>query len=385
MEYIKRKITDKVNEAHKYFPVTLITGPRQSGKTTLCRHLFPDYKFVNLESITMRRSAIDDPEGFIASLGSKAIIDEAHNAPEILSVIQSKVDEDKSLRYLLTGSCNFALMNKVSQSLAGRVAIFTLLPFAMEELSGEYLASATNAIEFNGFYPGVIADKKPVDLFYDNYYTTYVERDVRDLLNIKNIDKFDRFIRLCAGRVSGEFNASSLSNEVGVSSTTVSEWLSILNASFITYTLQPYYANIGKRLTKVPKLYFYDTGLMVYLLGIMTPEQLDTHPLRGAVFENMIVSEMMKTAYNSSRKPALYFYREQSGKEVDLLQESPQGIDLFEIKSSQTYRKEFILPMDYLKGIIGQDAVHSTLIYDGATIAPSIYNFRDYFSGDYSR
>lgn len=379
MDYIRRKISDKVKEAHNYFPMTLITGPRQSGKTTLCRHLFPEYKFVNLESITMRRSAIDDPEGFIASLGSKAIIDEAHNVPELMSVIQAKVDEDKSMRFVLTGSCNFALMNRVSQSLAGRVAIFTLLPFALDELTDEYVSNPTDRIEFNGFYPGVIADRKPVDLFYDNYYTTYVERDVRDLLNIKNIDKFDRFVRLCAGRVSGEFNATSLSNEVGVSSTTVSEWLSILNASFITYTLQPYFANIGKRLTKVPKLYFYDTGLMVYLLGITSPEQLDTHPLRGAVFENMIVSEMIKRAYNDNHKPSLYFYREQSGKEVDLLQESADGIDLFEIKSSQTYRKEFILPMDYLKGVIKQENIRRTLIYDGATIAPSIYNFRDYF------
>lgn len=366
-------------EADKYFPVLLITGPRQSGKTTLCRNLFPDYKFVNLESITMRRSAIDDPEGFVSSLGQKAIIDEAHNVPELMSVIQAKVDEDKSMRFVLTGSCNFALMDKVSQSLAGRVAIFTLLPFALEELTDDYVSNPTNKIEFNGFYPGVIADRKPVDLFYDNYYTTYVERDVRDLLNIKNIDKFDRFVRLCAGRVSGEFNATSLSNEVGVSSTTVSEWLSILNASFITYTLQPYFANIGKRLTKVPKLYFYDTGLMVYLLGITSPEQLDTHPLRGAVFENMIVSEMIKRSYNDNHKPSLYFYREQSGKEVDLLQETSDGINLFEIKAAQTYRKDFVMPMDYLKGIIKNETVHPTLIYDGATITPSIYNYRDYF------
>ncbi|MCM1142353.1 MAG: ATP-binding protein [Muribaculum sp.] len=382
MTYIRRKITDKIAEAHAYFPVIMLTGPRQSGKTTLCRHLYPDYKFVNLELITMRRRAKDDPEGFIDSLGQKAIIDEAHNVPEILSVIQARVDENKDLRYILTGSSNFALIRDVGQSLAGRVAVFTLLPFSINELGREYLSNGTNYIEYHGFYPGVVADGQPIDLFYESYITTYIERDIRDLLKVSNLDKFDRFLRLCAGRVSGEFNASSLATEVGVSSTTIAEWLSILNASYITFTLSPYFKNIGKRLTKTPKLYFYDTGLMTHLLGIEAADQLNTHPLRGAIFENMVVAEMMKTAYNAARRPNYYFYRENSGREVDLVKDQSSTLDLYEIKAGSTYRKTFIENMQYLKELMVDKICNSTLIYDGDTIAPAIYNFRDYFCPD---
>lgn len=379
MHYIDRKIATKVKEAHHHFPVILITGPRQSGKTTLCRHLYPDYKFVNLEMITQRNRAIDDPEGFVKSLGDKVIIDEAHNAPDILSVIQARVDEDRSLRFVLTGSSNFALMHNVTQSLAGRVAVFTLLPLSLSELSADYVASSTAMIEYNGFYPGIIASGQPVDLFYESYISTYIERDVRDLLKVKNLEKFNRFIRLCAGRTSCEINASSLGTEVGVSSTTIADWLSILSASFITFTLPPYFTNISKRLTKSPKLYFYDTGLMVHLLGITDAAQLDIHPLRGAVFENLIISEMLKQSYNSARRPSLCFYRESSGREVDIVQQNATGIELIEVKSASTYRKEFMKNMDYLRTILNLDAACETLVYDGDTIPPAIYNFRDYF------
>lgn len=378
MEYINRTIAEKVMEAHQTFPVILITGPRQSGKTTLCRHLFPTYKFVNLELITMRNRAIDDPEGFVNWLGPKAIIDEAHNAPDILSVIQAKVDEDRELRYILTGSSNFALMRNVSQSLAGRVAVFTLLPLALEELGKNYANRPTGQLEYTGFYPGVVACGQPADLFYESYLSTYIERDVRDLLKVKNLNKFEHFVRLCSGRVSSELNASALATEVGVSSVTIAEWLSILQASFIVFSLEPYYTNIGKRLSKRPKLYFYDTGLMAHLLGITNYEQLETHPLRGAVFENLVTAEMMKAAYNAGRRPSLCFYRENSGKEVDLVQETASGINLFEIKSSMTYRKDFIANMTYLQDNLG-NVNNCTLIYDGDTIEPDIFNFRDYF------
>lgn len=379
MDYIDRQLTGKVIEAHQHFPVILITGPRQSGKTTLCKHLYPDYNFVNLELISYRTRAVEDPEGFIKSLGDKAIIDEAHNAPEILSVIQAKVDEDKSLRYILTGSSNFALMQNVSQSLAGRVAVFTLLPLSILELSKSYISQQTEVLEYNGFYPGIICNRMPVDLFYESYFTTYIQRDIRDLLKVKNIDKFDRFMRLCAGRVSSEMNASSLAVEVGVSSTTIAEWLSISGASYITYNLYPYYANLGKRLTKTPKLYFYDTGLMVHLLGIQNPSQLENHPLKGAVFENLVVGEMLKGWYNIGKRPPLYFYRENSGKEVDLVEENYSGLSLYEVKAAMTYRKDFMKNLEYLSSLLQSKVENQTLIYDGETMAPAIYNFRDYF------
>lgn len=379
MEYIDRQLTDKVIEAYKHFPVILITGPRQSGKTTLCKHLYPDYNFVNLEMISYRNRAVEDPEGFIKSLGSKAIIDEAHNAPEILSVIQARVDEDKSLRYILTGSSNFALMQNVSQSLAGRVAVFTLLPLSISELNRPYIDQQTEVLEYNGFYPGIICNQMPVDLFYESYFSTYIQRDIRDLLKVKNLDKFDRFMRLCAGRVSSELNASSLAVEVGVSSTTIAEWLSITGASYITFSLYPYYSNLGKRLTKTPKLYFYDTGLMVHLLGIQNSTQLENHPLKGAIFENLVVGEMIKKWYNIGKRPQLYFYRENSGKEVDMVEENQSGLSLFEIKASMTYRKDFMKNMEYLTSLLQSNVDSQTLIYDGVTMIPSIYNFRDYF------
>lgn len=379
MKYLERRLSGNVIEAGRYFSVILITGPRQSGKTTMCRHLYPDYNFVNLENISQRRMALDDPEGFIDSLGSKAIIDEAQNAPEILSSIQARVDNNKELKYVLTGSSNFSLIRHVSQSLAGRVAVFTLLPLSIAELSDDYVNKPTNLIEHNGFYPGVIINNQPVDLFYESYLTTYVERDVRDLLKVKNIDKFDKFLRLCAGRIASEFNASSLATEVGVSSNTISEWIGILKASYIAYTLQPYYINIGKRLTKTPKLYFYDTGLLTHLLGIESAEQLSTHPLRGAIFENMIISEFMKGRYNQGKRPNYFFYRENSGKEIDVVEESSDRLNLFEVKAASTYRSEFLKNMEYLSRIGGVTVEHNTLIYDGVSIVPTIYNYRDYF------
>ncbi len=379
MTYIPRVISEQVIKAHAHFPVTLITGPRQSGKTTLCKHLFPEYNFTNLEVITAQRRAFEDPEGFIASLGDKVIIDEVHRVPEILSVIQANVDANPKLRYVLTGSSNFALMANISQSLAGRVAVFTLLPLSLSEVTRQHLSQATDTILYSGLYPGVVANGSPVDLFYESYFSTYIERDVRDLLKVKNLNRFEHFIRLCAGRVSTEFNMSALAMEVGVSSPTISDWLSILAASYICFTIHPYYANIGKRLTKKPKLYFYDTGLMAYLLSINDPIQIATHPLRGALFENLIMSEMAKQSYNRAHRPVLYFYRENSGKEVDILEETANGLRLFEVKSAMTYRSEFMTNMTYLRDKLGSKIADGTLIYDGDTIAPEIYNFRDFF------
>lgn len=375
-QYIDREITPLIQEAHRYFPVTLITGARQVGKSTLCRHIFGDYRFVNLEDITTRVKAMDDPKGFLAYLGPRAIIDEVQNVPQLFSQIQANVDADPSLRYVLTGSCNFALMKTIGQSMAGRAVVFNLPPLTLGELGRERVAISTDELMFKGAYPGVWADGKPPKFFYPSYYTTYIERDVRDLLRIGNLSAFDKFMRLMAGRAGSEFRASALAVEVGVSSPTINEWVSVLEASYIIYPLQPYFANLSKRLTKMPKYYFFDTGLLCYLLGIETHEQLFSHPLRGQVFENLAVNQLVCKRINSGKPNNLCFYRETSGREVDVLRESPVGLEAFEIKSGATYRTEFKANLEYLEKTV-PNVVAATVIYDGESYPPSPLNIRE--------
>lgn len=374
--YRARLISSKIEEANKYFPVIVVTGPRQSGKSTLCRHLFPEHKYVNLENITTRAVALADPVGFIEKLGEKVIIDEVQHIPELLSIIQVRVDENKNLKYVLTGSSNFSLLRTVTQSLAGRSALFTLLPFSFKEMDRSQLAEPIETLMWRGQYPGVVAEGVPPYIFYRNYYNTYVERDLRELLNLKNLLAFDTFMRLLASRVGSEFNASALAREAGVTSKTISEWLSLLAVSYIAYTLPPYFKNISKRLTKMPKIYFCDTGLLCYLLNIETPEQLENHPLKGAIFENLAIGELIKNRYNQLRDPNIYFYREQSGREVDAMVVKPDGTDLYEIKAGKVFKPGFNDNMDYLKRTIG-DIGATTVIYDGESIPPVTLNIRD--------
>lgn len=374
--YVNREIESKILELTPFYPVIIVTGPRQSGKTTMCKHLFKDYTYVNLESFSERRNAASDPEAFLDSIGSKAIIDEVQNVPGLLSQIQVRVDEDRTLRYILTGSCNFSLLHTVTQSLAGRASLFTLMPLSFHEIDAPRLGNSMETMAFNGFYPGVLLGGSPARIFFMNYFNTYIERDVRDLLKIKNLDRFDTFARLLAGRASVEFNASSLAVEVGVSSNTISEWLTLLKASYIVFSLPPYYANINKRLTKSHKIYFYDTGLMLSLIGIEEPEQIATHPLRGAAFENLVVSELVKQRHNEVKRLNYYYYRENSGREVDLLQDTPEGIKLSEIKAAKTYNTVFRKNIDYLTKLL-PNIVSSRVIYDGTSMPPKIVNFRD--------
>ncbi|MCH5229412.1 MAG: ATP-binding protein [Muribaculaceae bacterium] len=375
--YIPRLISSKIEEAQSYYPVTVITGPRQSGKTSLCKHLFPTYTSVNLESLTMRNYASTDPEGFLASLGDRVVIDEVQNVPQLLSEIQVAVDKDRTRRYILTGSSNLLLTKTVTQSLSGRASIFTLLPFSFPELNKKKLEeTSTNALIYEGLYPGVIADHIPPNIFYANYVTTYIEKDVRDLLKVTNLIKFDNFLRMTALRSGSEFNATSISKEVGVSATTISGWLSILNASYIIFQVQPYYKNINKRLTKMPKIYFYDTGLLAYLLGLENSEQIEKSPFKGMLFENLAMTELIKQAINRGMKPNIFFYREHSGKEVDALEERGGQLSFYEIKSSGTFHADFFKNMEYLKGILG-DVTSETLIYDGETFPPKLLNIRD--------
>lgn len=375
MDYIHRHISASVLQAHKYYPVIIFIGPRQSGKTTLARHLFADYKFVNLEDVSIYNRAVADVNDFLDSLGPKAIIDEVQNYPPILSSIQARVDNDKSLSYILTGSNNFSLMQHSMQSLAGRAALFSVLPFSFGEIADKVSVN-TSLLMWRGFYPGTIADGIPPEIFFRNYYATYIERDIRALTQIQHLDKFHTFLRLCASRTACELNLASLGVEVGVSAPTISAWISLLKASYIVYSLQPYYTNISKRLTKTPKIYFYDTGLLCFLLGIETYSQLDAHPLRGAIFENMAVSELMKNRFNQAKDPNLYFYRENSGREVDILQIQGEGINIFEVKAGKTFQPDFTRNLKYLSNLL-PDVKQSIVIYDGETQGSSILNIRD--------
>ena len=376
MSYVDRLITDSILKTIQYYPVIILTGPRQSGKTTLARHSFPDYTFVNLEDTSTRNRAVDDINRFLDDLGRAAIIDEVQNLPEILSSIQARVDNDKSLRYILTGSNNFSLLHNSMQSLAGRAALFTILPFSFKELNKPILDVPTSELMWRGFYPGTISDLIPPEIFYRNYYGTYIERDIRALGQVQHLDKFQLFMRLCAARVGSEVNLSSLAVEVGVSAPTISAWISLLKASYIVYTLPPYFANISKRLTKTPKLYFYDSGLLCFLLGIEEASQLDTHPLRGSIFENIAVSEMMKNRYNNAKEPNLYFYRENSGREVDIVQVTPGGLDLYEVKAGSTFQNDFTKNLKYLQSLL-PDVKSATVIYNGETQGKSLLNLRD--------
>lgn len=261
--------------------------------------------------------------------------------------------------------------------MAGRVAAFVLPPLSFRELDTEDRNVGVDDMMINGFYPGVICDGIEPRIFYRNYYNTYIERDVRNVLKIGNLLKFDTFMRLMAGRAGSEFRATSLSTEVGVSSTTISEWLSILAAAYIVFPLPPYHANISKRLTKMPKYYFYDTGLMCYLLGIENRGQLDVHPLRGAIFENMVVSELVKKRINEVRPMNLFFYREYSGREVDVLQERPDGFNLYEIKAAKTFHPEFKRNLEYVEKLFPDKKIDSKVIYNGKSIPPNILNVND--------
>lgn len=352
-----------------------MTGPRQSGKTTLARHLFPDYTFVNIEDISTRNRAIDDINGFLDSLGTRVIIDEIQNLPELLSAIQARVDNDKSLRYILTGSNNFSLLHNSMQSLAGRTALFTVLPFSFSEIRSR-LDVSTSELMWRGFYPGTISDLIPPDIFYRNYYGTYVERDIRALGQVQHLDKFQLFMRLCAARAGSEINLASLSVETGVSAPTISAWISLLKASYIVYSLPPYYANISKRLTKTPKLYFYDSGLLCYLLGIEQASQLDTHLMRGAIFENIAVTEMIKNRYNIAKEPNVYFYRENSGREVDIVEETVEGLNIYEVKAGATFQTDFTKNLKYLQQLL-PNVRNAAVIYNGETQGSNLLNIRD--------
>lgn len=383
MSLISRKLENELFRETKYYPVITITGPRQSGKTTLCKSLFSDYGYFNLEDIVLLSHIKEDPKSFLNENRKGVIIDEVHHYPELFSFIQVIVDQHPQRKFILTGSSNFSLLQKITQSLAGRTALFTLLPLSLHELGDEIKKTTTDELILRGGYPGVWANHIPPDIFYRNYYSTYMERDIRQIANIKDLILFQKFIRLCAGRIGSECNHSHLANEVGISAPTIANWLSILSASYIAYLLPPYHENIHKRLIKTPKIYFYDVGLACYLLGIENEMHLKNHPLRGALFENMVVNEAMKNRFNQGKDPGLYFYKDKSQKEVDLIHVRANQLHAYEIKSSQTYNSDFYKGIHYIKNIFGERLVRSALIYDGDieknTEENGALNFRNFY------
>jgi predicted AAA+ superfamily ATPase len=341
---IARNMKDVLNRMAEQYPVVTLTGPRQSGKTTLARLCFPNHAYVNLEQPDLRRIAQEDPHGFFSRYSPPVIIDEIQRVPEIASYVQVAVDNNRKAKgqYILTGSHQTDLHQTVSQSLAGRTALLRLLPLTIKEVATVGKHPSTDELIWKGFMPSLYDEKLDPTEYYRNYFQTYVEKDVRQLLHIRNLNAFERFMTLLAGRVGQVVNLSSLSGETGVSSTTLGEWLSILESSFIVFRLHPYFANIGKRVTKSPKLYFSEVGLAAYLLGIENPAHVTRDPLRGGLFENMVIADLLKTKLNQGKDPGLYYLRDDKGFEIDLIVKHGRSLLPIEIKSSMTFNSDFI-------------------------------------------
>ena len=364
--YIKRKIESTILEAAKYFPVITVTGPRQSGKTTMLKQIFPHLHYYSLEDLDTRSFAMEDPVRFLHLHEDGMILDEVHNYPELLSYIQGIADEQPQKKFVLSGSSNFALLKKVSQSLAGRSGVFELMPLSIEEVKGqiEYVDDADQLL-YQGLYPAVCSCKNIPKFLYPSYVKTYLERDVRDLLNVKDIRLFNMFLKLCAGRIGSVFNASEIAGEIGVSSKTIQAWVSILQASYVVYLLPPYFENSRKRLTKSPKMYFCDTGLACTLLGIESAEQLAFDKMRGHLFENLIVVELLKRRLNEGKESNLYFYRDSNQNEVDILVNNGSSLDAIEVKSAMTYNPSFEKALLKVNEWVNPPVGKRTIIYAG--------------------
>jgi len=368
---IERDVTPRLKQLAGYFPVLTVTGPRQSGKTTLCRAVFGSHRYASLEAPDIRELARADPRGFLAPLRGGAVLDEVQRVPELLSYLQEEVDRDpRPGRFVLTGSANFGLMQSVTQSLAGRTALLELLPCSLAELrrfpsppSGLFPTLS------GGGYPAVYDRGVPAAEWYRGYVATYVERDVRQLLNIGNLDSFQRFLRLCAGRVGQLVNLSALGADCGVTHNTAGAWLAVLEASYIAFRVRPYRSSQTSRLVKAPKLYFHDTGLACWLLGVRDPEHLPDHPLRGALFENWVVSEIVKARAKRDTQGELSFLRDRKGFEVDLMVERGGSLLALEVKSGQTVAADFFTSLDRVAGRLparrGDAPLEKVLVYGG--------------------
>ncbi|OED48125.1 AAA family ATPase [Flavobacteriaceae bacterium (ex Bugula neritina AB1)] len=352
-----------INLSAQYKAVAVV-GPRQSGKTTLVKSTFPERPYVNLENRDTRMFAIEDPRGFLAQfVTSGAILDEAQRTPELFSYLQQILDENENMaQFIIIGSNNFLLQQNITQSLAGRIGYLVLLPFSLTEVK-DRIPKMTHDILFKGFYPSLYDKPLEIQKWFSNYISTYLERDVRQLRSIGNLIVFERFVKLCAGRVGQLLNKNALALEVGVDSKTIESWLSVLEASFILFRLQPHHKNFNKRVVKMPKLYFYDVGLASALLSVQNASQLELHPSKGNLFENMVVVELLKQRFNKGKSNNLYFWRNSVGNEIDILMDNFDTIIPVEIKSGKTITKEYFKGLRYWNNLTG--SVGGKIIYGG--------------------
>lgn len=340
---IKRTLESKLHELADYYPAVVVTGPRQSGKTTLCRMAFPDAHYVSLEAMDVRDFAINDPLGFLAAYANGAIIDEIQHAPALLTYLQTEIDErPEPGRFILTGSQHFALSESISQSLAGRCGILVLLPPDLRELKAfPDSPDALFHLLWQGAYPRIYDRHIPAHQWLADYTATYIQRDVRQVINVGDLQAFTGFLKLCAGRTAQEINLSKLGSDAGISHNTARAWLSVMETSYIIHRLPPWHADIRKQIVKAPKLHFFDSGLVCYLLGIREPDQLQFHPQRGAIFESWVVSEIFKANVHKGLQPRMFHYREARGPEIDMLIEQGQTLAAVEIKSGKTISEDF--------------------------------------------
>lgn len=362
---IERELSERLHRFAKKFPVVTLTGPRQSGKTTLLKHLFPEHAYANLEDLDIRAEAEEDPRGFLRRHTEGVILDEAQRVPALFSYLQGIVDAEGQMgKYILSGSQNFLLMESVSQSLAGRAAVLHLLPFSLKEFPAEEDVSLDRRL-LSGAYPPLHDRGLTAGEFYPSYLETYVERDVRSLRNIGNLSVFRKFLMLCAGRGGQLLNMSSLGNEVGVDHKTIQSWISVLEAGFLVHRLPPYHRNWNKRVVKQPKLIFMDSGVQCALLGIRSERDLRSHPLRGAIFESWVVSEAVKQHTHRGIRPAVSFWRDHSGNEVDLLVEDGGKFHAVEIKSGETVLSSWFDSLTWFAGVAGDVNLSSNVVYGG--------------------
>ena len=363
---IERNIIETIHNFREWFPIVYLGGPRQSGKTTLLKHLLPNLPYVSLEDADARFRAEEDPRRFLNMFPDGAILDEVQRVPLLFNYLQGMVDSDKNRRFVLSGSQNFLLMESITQSLAGRVGILNLLPLSISEIEKKYPKPSLEEFAWQGGYPSIFGDRPvPPEFFFDSYIQTYLERDVRLLKNVGDISQFGKFMRLCAGRIGQPLNLTTLATDTGVSPNTIKAWISVLEASYLIFKLPPYFENFNKRLIKTPKIYFFDTGLLCNLLGIVSAKQLETHHYFGNIIENAIIVELYKKRTNAGKRPKFWYWQDQKNNEIDLIIEENGQLTSIEIKSSQTYNSRLTNGLRLWQKLTNSPFERQFLVYAG--------------------